>query len=159
MAVSGVGTYNYVNTEAAAKEQSMLGKDEFLKLLVTQLQYQDAMNPMDDKEFISQMAQFSSLEQIQNLSTVMAGGMTTLVESQQETSDIMLNAMGLMMEYMSLSAFNQSLALLGQEITFEQDGEQQTAIVTGLKRVDGSYVVVAGEHEVPLSAISLIKQV
>ncbi len=44
-----------------------MGKDEFLKILVTQLQNQDPLNPMDDKEFIAQMAQFTSLEQMQNV--------------------------------------------------------------------------------------------
>jgi len=46
-----------------------LGKDAFLNLLITQLRHQDPLNPMDDREFIAQLAQFSSLEQMQNLNT------------------------------------------------------------------------------------------
>jgi hypothetical protein len=44
-----------------------LDKDAFLQLLVTQLRYQDPLNPMDDRDFIAQMAQFSALEQMMNL--------------------------------------------------------------------------------------------
>lgn len=45
-----------------------LGKEEFLKILITQLQNQDPLSPVDDKEFIAQLAQFSTLEQMQNMS-------------------------------------------------------------------------------------------
>ena len=49
-----------------------MDKDAFLKLLITQMQYQDPTNPVDDKQFLAQMAQFTSLEQMQNLNKIMA---------------------------------------------------------------------------------------
>lgn len=55
-----------------------LGKDEFMKILMTQLQHQDPLSPMDDREFISQMATFSSLEQMMN----MTSSIDMLVQSQ-----------------------------------------------------------------------------
>ncbi|GAB2563498.1 flagellar hook assembly protein FlgD [Gracilibacillus alcaliphilus] len=59
----------YLNNQTNQRQvSSNLGKDEFLKILMTQLQNQDPLNPMDDKEFISQMATFSSLEQLMNMS-------------------------------------------------------------------------------------------
>src|SRR4051794_7283272 len=59
-----------------------LGKDDFLKLLMTQLQNQDPTSPMDDTEFISQMATFSSLEQVSNISTTL----DKFVSLQQQNS-------------------------------------------------------------------------
>src|SRR3954447_27001725 len=58
-------------TSATAKKSdpNVLGKDDFLKLMVAQMKNQDPMNPSDDKDNIAQMAQFSLLEQITNLAT------------------------------------------------------------------------------------------
>ena len=49
-----------------------LDKDAFLNLLVTQLQYQNPLEPMQDQEFVSQLAQFSQLEQLENMSSTLA---------------------------------------------------------------------------------------
>jgi flagellar basal-body rod modification protein FlgD len=48
-------------------DNGSMGKDQFLKLFVAQLQHQDPMNPMNDSEFMAQMASFSTLEQVTNL--------------------------------------------------------------------------------------------
>lgn len=69
MAVNSVSDYIVApsGTTTSNNAYNSLGKDEFLQLLVTQMQYQDPLNPTSDTEFIAQMAQFSSLEQMQNL--------------------------------------------------------------------------------------------
>jgi flagellar basal-body rod modification protein FlgD len=63
-ALSGTGTTP--TTDVTRKTGGTLGKDDFLKLLVGQLQHQDPMSPSDDQQWIGQMAQFSQLEQVSN---------------------------------------------------------------------------------------------
>ncbi len=51
------------------KSSDAMGRDEFLKMFLAQMQHQDPLNPMDGQEFASQLAQFSSLEQLYNVNT------------------------------------------------------------------------------------------
>ncbi|MCL2276893.1 MAG: flagellar hook assembly protein FlgD [Treponema sp.] len=63
-----VRDYN-IRLNPERQPQKEMGRDEFLKLLITQLSYQDPTAPMDDKQFIAQLAQFSTLEQMTGMAS------------------------------------------------------------------------------------------
>lgn len=72
--VDGQIQTGYTETDQSVKSSgSTLGKDAFLQLLVTQMQYQDPLNPSDSTEMVSQLAQFSALEEMQNVSAAVTG--------------------------------------------------------------------------------------
>ena len=64
-----------------------LGQDAFLKLLITQLQNQDPLNPVNNEEFIAQLAQFSSLEKLTQMATSLERIETALSQNAQVTND------------------------------------------------------------------------
>lgn len=120
----------YLSNKATATKttgSSELGKDAFLKILMTQLQNQDPTKPMDDAQFISQMAQFSSLEQMTNLTKAFeefAG-----VQQQSQMIEFS-NFVGKEVKWHELT---DKLDADGKPITNEGAGS-----ITGIKFVDGS---------------------
>ncbi|SFP59466.1 flagellar basal-body rod modification protein FlgD [Caldicoprobacter faecalis] len=124
MYVSGVNNQSY----AAATQKgpvNQLGKDAFLKLLITQLRYQDPLRPMEDREFIAQLAQFSTLELMQNLSSdftsikaVSLIGKTVYAEKRAEDSAGVLPIRG-KVESVSLVNGKVSLRVNGYDIALE----------------------------------------
>jgi flagellar basal-body rod modification protein FlgD len=73
MAIDAISSTGTTNLQA-----NSLGMEDFLKILLTQLTYQDPLKPMDNQQFMAQMAQFTSLEQTQQLNNKIA----TLISNQ-----------------------------------------------------------------------------
>lgn len=84
---NAVSTYNKSLVQNGRQTSNELGKDDFLKLLITQLSNQDPTSPMENTEFISQMAQFSSLEQMTNMSTSFTK-MASFINSSEAASTL-----------------------------------------------------------------------
>jgi len=113
--------------ESAGQKQRQptieLGQDAFMQLLLAQLRYQDPLTPMDDREFITQLAQFSSLSEIQKLNETM-----TQMASVQGLAD-------------ATSFIGKTVFGLGE------DGAQVTGAVEAALLRDGKvYLRVAGQE-------------
>ena len=129
-------TTNAATTAAAAStavEQTM-GKDAFLKLLITQIRYQDPMKPMEDREFIAQLAQFSSLEQMQQMNTGFAA-------------------------FQLMSLTTQALALVGRQVTAQVPGEANpiTGTVDAVTFKDGQPLLLVGDREIELGYVTQVR--
>ncbi|WP_433210067.1 flagellar hook capping FlgD N-terminal domain-containing protein [Dactylosporangium sp. CS-047395] len=119
------------DSDGPAKPGGELGKDAFMKLLVTQLKYQDPSNPMDNREFLAQTAQFSTLEKLNDVA---------------EAEQSLLNAQ------LQLGASN----LIGKTVTYAgADGKALTGVVTSAKFFTaGPPTLHVGNTDVPLASVS-----
>ncbi|MCK4257441.1 MAG: flagellar hook assembly protein FlgD [Halanaerobiales bacterium] len=140
MTVQNVGaTNNSTQMTNNSTEENVLGKDDFLKLLVTQLQYQDPLNPMEDRDFIAQTAQFSSLEQMQNMN--------------QNFSNLM-----------RMQSISQMASLLGKDVSYfkpageTEEAEVLTGTVSEVKYEDGIALMVIDGEDIPLDFMLSIKE-
>ena len=117
-----VSSFNKTLTDGkGAKANAALDKNDFLKILITQLSHQDPTQPMDDKAFIAQMAQFSSLEQMTNMSD----GLTKVA---------------------NLVAKSQAVSLLGNAVDVSNGGETVSGIVQEVTGGDFPQILVNGQY-------------
>jgi len=110
-----------------------LGQNDFLKLLVAQLQYQNPMQPVDSSQFMAQTAQFSMVEKL----TDMATQTDALVAGE---------------------AAQRAAGLLGRQVTWNgADGSPQTGVVTGTKLgSDGPTLILADNSTINLSDVTQV---
>ena len=101
--ISPIATDASGNAKITGSQQS-LGKDDFLQLMITKLQYQDPLEPMEDEDFIAQLAQFSSLEQMSNIAEA--------IETSNQWS------------YLQMQSMNNVMAsgFIGKEVTADYTG-------------------------------------
>ncbi|MFJ5622109.1 flagellar hook assembly protein FlgD [Peribacillus loiseleuriae] len=102
-----------------------LGKDDFLKLLMAQLQNQDPTSPMDNTAFVSQMATFTSLEQMTNIAT----GINSLIDIQEQNS---------------LLAYND---FVGKEVTWHKINTDKTNATGEINVEEGTGIVSSIEFK------------
>ena len=98
-----------------------LGKEDFLKILLTQLSHQDPTAPMEDKEFIAQMAQFSSLEQMTN----MAADFSRMARMLRNT---------------------EASGALGKAVEIQLEDEMVQGVVQAITREDAPQILVNGRY-------------
>jgi flagellar basal-body rod modification protein FlgD len=120
-------------TTSAVNPKSLLGKDDFMKLFVTQLQLQDPMSPMDNDQMVAQMSQLSTVEQLTNLA---------------ETNGHMAESL----------AVSNAVGLIGRTVTWtDADKTEHTGLVEKVSTKDGApSLTVAGTAGVDPSSITQV---
>ena len=129
------GTQPGTETQTNSQKVASLGKDDFLKLLVAQLQHQDPMSPMDNNEYMGQLAQFSTLEQITNVGEEM--------KRMRATSQV-----------------DQAVAMIGKDVGYAvKDGLPAHGVVDSVRLVDGEIILTVGQVDVSPADITSVTDV
>jgi flagellar basal-body rod modification protein FlgD len=117
-----------------ARQPGLLGKDDFLKLLIGQLQNQDPMNPGDPSEQMGQMTQFSILEQL-----------TNLAQSQQAAAENDYD--------------QQAVGLIGRTVTYtRRDGSNASGVVEQVTFTSsGPTLTISGERGIPPVVVTEVR--
>lgn len=132
------------------QNKGILGKDDFLKILITELKYQDPLNPMDSKESIAQMASFSALEQMQNLN-----------QGFEKMSNAITN------QLIPSIMLQQASNMIGKEVAYinpelNEDTPEDEVVLVGqvgsIAMIDGKPFYIIGKHKVEFSDIIEIGQ-
>jgi flagellar basal-body rod modification protein FlgD len=135
MAVTGLGGVTSTSTTSAAQG---LNQEDFLRILLTQLTYQDPLKPLDNQQFIAQMAQFTALDQTRQINSNM---------------DTML----------SMQASNQAVTLIGHTVEVSTSSGSQVGQVTTIGFSNGSPVMTVKLSNgssltgITLSQISIVR--
>jgi len=130
MAISTIGSGTAAQSQTATTQSSIIGQEDFLKILLTQLNYQDPLKPLDNQEFLAQMAQFSSLEQTRQLN---------------DKIDTLL----------SIQSTGQSIGLLGKTVDVTTSTGSTTGEVTTLNFQDGQALMTVKVGTEFLTGITL----
>lgn len=115
-----VETFNK-GLRADRPQQKDLAKDDFLKILITQLTHQDPTQPMEDRAFVAQMAQFSTLEQMTNMNAELG-------------------------HLLQLMARGQALGLLGRSVEIADGAETVRGLVEQVTGGEFPQVLVNGRY-------------
>lgn len=137
MPVESIGT-SFSNTQTNALQQTGLGQEDFLKIFLAQLSFQDPLEPVDNQQFMAQMAQFSSLDQTR--------------QTNEKLDSLLV-----------LQSANQSVALIGKTVEVATQSKTQIGEVTTvsfssgeaqltIKTEDGEYVT-----GVSLGQVSIVR--
>ena len=159
--VDGV-TYNaqaYADTQVKTTTNQKMDKEAFLKLLVTELQYQDPLEPKDNSEFVAEMAQFTSVEQLTNLSDKMTEINTLLANI--DTSVLVGQLSGMIGKGVNWIETTNDADENGNPIT---QTDNFKGVITGVTVADGVTKVIAEDtygqaHQVEIGNIAYVYEV